>query len=150
MRDERDRGHWGLRVWYQEGSEQLPLPHRASAQVFITYNYYKLLFLLNMKSKAQGHGEALIWHLPVFIYLCFKTVLTVCTGPLLNRKLKLSIFSWLPLQPPCPPSTTSCSGMLMLDVLGRGITPFLSSVSFPALLSALPSLFSFINSFHKE
>lgn len=61
-----------------------------------------------MKSKAQGDGEALTWHLLVFIYLCFKTVLTVCTGPLLNRKLKLSIFSWLPLQPPSPPSTTSC------------------------------------------
>ena len=34
MRGTGDIGDWI--VWYQEGSEQLPLPHKASSQVFIT------------------------------------------------------------------------------------------------------------------
>lgn len=35
------------------------------------------------------------------------------------------------------PALPPASGMLMLDVLGSSITPFLSSVSFPSLLSSL-------------
>lgn len=79
MRGTGDTGH--RMVWYQEGSEQLPRPHKASSQVFITTTTISYSFLVNMKSKAHGDGKALPWHPLVFRYLCFKTVLTVCKGP---------------------------------------------------------------------
>lgn len=149
VRDERDRGHWApngvvpRRFWAITTTPQSFIPS--------LYNdhCYKLLFLVNMKSKAQGDGE----DLPGILWYSDTCVLKLCSlcarGPLRNRKLKLSILSWLLLLPPSPAQhyllPQECWCWMFLEEAS-----LLFSVSFPTLLSSLPSRFSFINSFHKE
>ena len=146
MRGTWDTGH--RTVWCQEGSEQLPRPHRASSQVFTMTTTISYSFWLIWKARLREMVKTYL--ASCYLDTCVLKLCSLCArGPLLNRKLKLSILSWLLLLPPSPAQhyllPQECWRWMFLEEAS-----LLFSVSFPTLLSSLPSRFSFINSFHKE